>query len=573
MNATHAELGRETEDRTSGDPAWAVLDLTCRLLTDSESSAFNLDTVLRNLAAASVAEHAGFAGLIDKFVPLRFHANRREGAEAVRWPWDEWPNLLEHLPALAKGELRQARDGRQYLLAATPRYGAAWLLWLEAARDHSFTSAEHAALALACGALGRLLESHPLGRRWETWLARSRRQQRLEDASRMAARVAHDFNNVLASVMGFTELSLGQLPANAPARGFIKEVHEASLQGTRLVKQLGTVARRGKLSAQPFRLTNVLPVLMARLQKATGKSIDLQIESLDGLPLLALDGDSAQLIIEQLVDNAIEAIASAGTVSVSGRLVDLGPSDCLDLMGSCAPGRYVEIRVTDTGSGFTPEARERVLSDLIYTSKPKHRGLGLASVYGLLCAYQGGLAIEHRAEGGTTVRCVVPVSALATNMPPNRLSSAGALRAPSSEERVLVVDDDPWTLSFMCTTLEQAGYLVQSAMDGASALDSFDRAKEPFCLVLSDVLMPRMTGFELAKRLLDRNPGLAILFTSGHVPSGCVPEPFAGQPYDFLPKPFPPDGLLRAVRTALTRDTNPTRSKPLVEATEKRPRE
>jgi DNA-binding NtrC family response regulator len=107
------------------------------------------------------------------------------------------------------------------------------------------------------------------------------------------------------------------------------------------------------------------------------------------------------------------------------------------------------------------------------------------------------------------------------------------------------------TLGFMCTTLEQAGYQVHPASDGMAALDSFNTAKEPFRLLLSDVRMPRMTGFELAQQLLDRNPSLTILFTSGHVPMECVPEPLAGRHYNFLPKPFRSECLLTAVRSAL----------------------
>jgi DNA-binding NtrC family response regulator len=114
----------------------------------------------------------------------------------------------------------------------------------------------------------------------------------------------------------------------------------------------------------------------------------------------------------------------------------------------------------------------------------------------------------------------------------------------------------------MCTTLERAGYQVEPAIDGVQALASYANAKEPFRLVLSDVVMPRMTGFDLAERLLDRDPDVNVLFTSGHVPAGFIPESFAGRNFDLLPKPFRPEGLLRAVRAALDKQVVDGRSMP-----------
>jgi CheY-like chemotaxis protein len=227
----------------------------------------------------------------------------------------------------------------------------------------------------------------------------------------------------------------------------------------------------------------------------------------------------------------------------------LTANDCADLLGSAAPGLHIELTVADTGTGFTPDARKRILEPF-FSSKPRHRGLGLPAVYSILASYHGGLRFEHGQQGGTAVQVYLPALAPETT---TTVSIRRSQLPLAQGEKLLIVDDDPLTLQLMCTTLERAGYRVHSAADGAQALDSFAHAAEPFRLVLSDVVMPRMTGFDLAHRLLDQDPQVQVLFTSGHVPAGFMPENLAGRSFDLLPKPFRPEGLLRAVRAALDR--------------------
>jgi signal transduction histidine kinase/ActR/RegA family two-component response regulator len=552
-------------------PARIVLDFAYRLLAPTPG--LSPETLLSELARVTGSKRAGFAGVFNKTVVLSFRSSVSQSDDKPRsYPWQEWPNLLTELYTLTSAEIRQWHNGQICVLAVSPyRDGVVWMLWLERTAEPAFEADEASALVLAAGAFGRMILQHPDSKRWDSWLTRARRQQRLDDAGQVAARVAHDFNNVLAGIMGFTELSLTQLPPDVPGRSLVSEVYEASLQGNRLVKQLSSFARRGKISSQPYRLADTIGSVKTRVQGTAGKKIEFLADLPPNLPVLAVDAEALQAILNHLVDNAIEAIGPSGKVSLSARVVDLTSVDCLGLLGTCLAGRHAEIRIADTGAGFSPAARERVLAQPFFTDKHRHRGLGLATVYGLLCAYNGGLCFEHGAGAGTTVCFFVPLSAGSAQQPAARLSAPSAVHGKPRAERVLVVDDDPMTLSYMCTTLEQAGYQVYSAIDGVSALDSFDTAKEPFRLVLSDVVMPHMTGFELAQQLLDRNPALPILFTSGHVPPGCVPESFSGGSYDFLAKPFPPDSLLKAVQTALARDLGKPKETAAFSPTEKIP--
>ncbi len=526
----------------------AILDFGHCLLSGSGNQPFAPEQYLAQLSELMEVESAGLAGLIDNTVVIHLHSESESA----------FPRALESTflkENLISGEsaISQTIEGRPVLAVASEiQRGAVWALWLADDKLATPAAEELAALNLVAALLGKQVAALPQFSDWSSLLGCSQRRRRLEDASRVAGRVAHDFNNVLAGILGFTELSLSQLPADMPVRRLVKEVFDAGQHGIRLVNQLESFGRRNRLSSQPFRLQDALAKVENRLEKLGAEKPNLKLDLAEDLPSVGVDGETLLLILDPVVDNAIEAMTPSGTLTISARPKNLGAKDSLAFLGNCGPGPCVELVISDNGCGFDLEARERVLNQPFFTNKLRHRGLGLAAVYGLLTAVRGGIRFEHK-EVGTTVTIVLPVNvareAFATP-PPGASSNFFQNRAT---EKVLVVDDDPMTLSLMCTTLERAGFQVQSATDGVSALDSFDTAEVPFRLVLSDVRMPRMTGFELAERLLNRDPGLPIVFTSGHVPPDCIPPSFGAGSYDFLPKPFKPESLVSAVRTALSR--------------------
>jgi DNA-binding NtrC family response regulator len=174
----------------------------------------------------------------------------------------------------------------------------------------------------------------------------------------------------------------------------------------------------------------------------------------------------------------------------------------------------------------------------------------LAVVYGILQAYKGALTVEPRPDRGALVRLLLPAATAAAPV----ASPYGPATSAARGEKVLVVDDDPMILKLCTATLEKAGYRVQTASTASEALDSYQAAvREPFRLVLSDVVMPRMTGVDLAKRLRRADANVNLLFMSGQVSPHFAKEELAGGPFDFLAKPFRPEGLLSAVRCALDR--------------------
>jgi len=259
------------------------------------------------------------------------------------------------------------------------------------------------------------------------------------------------------------------------------------------------------------------------------------------LPPLALDGESLREALGQLLDNAREAIAGQGVVTLSARVADLTEPECQELLGNTSPGPHVEITIADSGCGLSPETRRRLFAELFFSTKLRHRGLGLAVVYGILQTYRGGLRFGPDPEQGTAVRVFLPALA--------PVAQPGTERATTA--RVLVVDDDPLTLRFLCSVLEAAGYRVQAAGGAAEALDLYTAGPEPFDLVLTDIVMPKANGFELVRRLQGRDAAVNVLFVSSHRSGPDWPPEDVLRQFDRLQKPFRPEVLLRAVRRAL----------------------
>ena len=200
--------------------------------------------------------------------------------------------------------------------------------------------------------------------------------------------------------------------------------------------------------------------------------------------------------------------------------------------------------MADAGPGLGPEASRRLFAEPFFSAKPRRRGFGLAVAYGIVHAHHGGLRLRPGAAGGTIAEVYLPAAVPA---PP-------AVEAPARGEKILVVDDDPNILRFICASLERAGYQAHGATGADEALVQYTASgPERFRLVLSDVIMPKTTGVDLARRLLTLDPDVRVLFMSGQTTNDFTRLDFSGRRFEFLSKPFRPEALLRAVRGAIDR--------------------
>lgn len=368
---------------------------------------------------------------------------------------------------------------------------------------------------------------------------RTRPHEALESAAAVTGRLAHDFGNFLTGILGFAELAAAQVQRESQAGLYVREVVSSARQAAAWTQRLRLLSRRHAGPFTPAGLVAVVAEEEGRLRPRWAPGVVLHATVPAGLPALAIDADSLRHLLAELLDNAREAIPAQGVVTLAARRVDLTEADCAEFVGAAAPGPHVEVTVTDTGTGIGPEVRHRLFAEPFCTTKVRHRGLGLGVVHGILRTFRGGLRLGPDPERGTAVKVYLPVAA--------ESATPGAARGP----RLLVVEDDPLLLGYMATALQTAGYRVEVAASGAEALAVHGAAVEPFALVLSDVMMPHMSGFELGRRLRRLDPEVNLLFMSGDA-TELAREPGLGQ-FGLLSKPFRPEALLQAVRAALQR--------------------
>jgi signal transduction histidine kinase len=513
------------------DRSRPALECAYRWLSAPGGAPTSLGALLEELARAFTAAGAGVAHLPDGSRVARFE---EAGVAAPPLPWQERPALMDEM-AQSPSALAVGGGGASWLLTAID--GAAEaprLLWLHAPAGRRWSPAEAAALALVGGALSRRLRHSGDSPRLAARDLIRLRQQRFDEAAAAARRMAHDYGNVLTGILGFCELAQGQLPPNGTLASYLDEIHRATLVGQRLTNALRLCARRQWPHEPPTRLGAVVAHEVRSLrQRFPGTRVDVHVPA--DLPPVALGAEPMGHVLAQLLDNAAEAVASGGGVRLWARVVTLTADECLDLLGAAEPGPHVELSVEDTGCGLSDDARRKLLSEPFFTTKTRHRGYGLGAVHGILCSHRGALAIGPSPDGGTGARAYLPVAAPAA--------------PPSVGERVLVVDDDPMVLHLVRTTLQRAGYRVETVTSADDAVRSYTQAAEPFRLVLSDLVMPHVSGLDLARQLQTHDAGVNVLFMSGQA-TVCPPP---GGQFELLAKPFRPEGLLRAVRFALER--------------------
>jgi signal transduction histidine kinase/ActR/RegA family two-component response regulator len=545
----------DTPMTSPSDTTPSALEHVHRLLVAPAAEQSGFEEMLAHLAAAFQAPAAGLASLSDDSPCFRFPACEDDGPPL---PWQDDPSLLDG-PGPVPGAVSLDRVGGGSLLATLMQTSDSvrWVLWLEDSGRTSWTDGESGALFLAGAAIARRLNADSLPR-WAEQLDRIARQQRLETAAAVTRRLAHDFGNVLTGILGFTELALAQqVPANTPLHTYLQEVYRAAQAGAQLTSHLRLFSRRQSATSRSCPLPVVLAEQEARLFSAREAGVNLRLNVPTDLPAVALDSEQLTYVLTALLDNAREALLGPGSISVSARLSEMSEADCRDLFGSAQPGPHVEITIADTGIGLSPDAQRRLFSEPFFTTKPRRRGFGLSTAYGILHAHRGGIRLHPGAEHGVVARVLLPV-APSCHSEAEPASAGNGARETARGERILVVDDEPEVLRFVASSLERAGYRVESAPSGEAAFDRISaQGGDPYRLVLTDVIMPGIGGVGLVNRILKRDPAARVLFMSGHVSSDFTQQDFASYRFELLTKPFRADHLLRAVRAALDRPARP----------------
>ncbi len=370
---------------------------------------------------------------------------------------------------------------------------------------------------------------------------------RLEVVGRLAGGVAHDFNNLLTVILAGGHDLRDRLRAGEPGDAeTVEDILDAGERAAELTRQLLAFARKQVVAPTRLDLNEVLRQSRKLLSRVIGEDVRVTEDLQDGLWTVRADSGLLGQVVMNLAVNARDAMPRGGTLSMSTANVELGPGDPPP-DPDMAPGRYVRLRVSDTGEGMGPEVLEHVFEPF-FTSKPvgAGTGLGLATAYGNVKQSGGHVVVQSRPGGGSTFDVYLP--ALATGEMPTPLRS---VTAAGGSERVLVVEDDAKVREIVERSLRSAGYGVVAASSGEEAVRRVEEGLHAIDLLVTDVVMPGMGGPEVARRVLERVPGVRALFVSGYTHDAIGRHGVLDEGIHFLPKPFTSESLLAAVRAVL----------------------
>jgi PAS domain S-box-containing protein len=372
--------------------------------------------------------------------------------------------------------------------------------------------------------------------------------QKMEAVGRLAGGVAHDFNNLLTALLGYANLLQDRLPTGDPLRTYVDEIAKAGTRAASLTSQLLLFSRRQALRPQELDLNHVVTEIETLLRRLIGEDIDLRTRLAKNLGLVRADPGQVEQVIINLAVNARDAMPNGGKLTILTANVDLDETFVKEHVGA-VPGPYVMVSVRDTGKGMDAEVRSHLFEPFFTTKDPgKGTGLGLATAYGIVKQSGGNIFAYSEPGRGSTFQFYLPrVTRCTQPAPMSPIPKSGL----EGTETILLVEDEDAVRKLARTVLERFGYRIHEAPNPTAALEIVRRLTGPLDLLLTDMVMPGMSGRELADRLLKAQPGLRVVFMSGYTESGPAKDGVLASGQAFVEKPFSPVRLVRAIRDLL----------------------
>jgi CheY-like chemotaxis protein len=372
--------------------------------------------------------------------------------------------------------------------------------------------------------------------------------QRMEAIGRLAGGVAHDFNNLLTVISGYGELLREGDAVREDMRPLLEDMLDAARRASDLTRQLLAFSRRQTIKVADVDVNQRVREMEKLLGRLIGEHIQL-VTSLDPDAGSALvDPSQFDQVIVNLVVNARDAMPDGGRVTIGTGYTVL--EEPLRIAGACVPpGEYVSVSVCDTGAGMSPEVLRHIFEPFYSTKAPgSGTGLGLATVYGIIKQHNGFIFASSTQGYGARFDILLPRTLRSSR---REISMGAALGSAGGSEHVLLVEDEDALRRLGADMLRRQGYTVSEARDGVEALSLLDQLSDSVALVITDVIMPRMGGPELARRATDRWPALKMLFTSGYVDEALGQSRSLPEGTHFIAKPFTRTDLTLAVRSVL----------------------
>jgi signal transduction histidine kinase/ActR/RegA family two-component response regulator len=373
--------------------------------------------------------------------------------------------------------------------------------------------------------------------------------QKLEAVGRLAGGVAHDFNNLLTLICGYTEILLARMVPGDVNRPEIEEIRKAANRGSSLTEQLLHFSRRQKVEPRIIDLNQLVSDMERMLRRMIGEDVQLTAELAVGLGKIRADPGQTGQVLMNLALNARDAMPRGGEIRIRTADVTITPQEAA-ARPTLHAGAYVMLTLEDNGEGMTEETRQRLFEPFYTTKAPgKGTGLGLSTVYGIVKQSGGDIWVDSREGQGAKFTILLPQVDDAAE--PAAAPREGSAAARAGTETVLVVEDEPSVRRLLKHILAKQGYRVLEAADGVEAVEVYRGHYAPIHLLLTDMVMPRMNGRELADYLCAQQPDLKVLYISGYTDDVLLRNGSLGAGMAFLQKPVKPQVLAVKVREVL----------------------
>jgi signal transduction histidine kinase/CheY-like chemotaxis protein len=371
--------------------------------------------------------------------------------------------------------------------------------------------------------------------------------QKMEAIGRLSAGVAHDFNNILSVIIGYSNLVLGQYRPDDTLRQALVNIRDAGERAANLTKQLLAFSRQQVMEARVTSLNHIISEVGIMLKRLTGEDVELAIELSDELPNVRIDPGQMGQVIVNLAVNARDAMPEGGRLSIETRAATCRRrGECHD---EVPPGAYAVLVVRDTGAGVAPQIQTQIFEPYFTTKeKGKGTGLGLSMVYGIINQSQGYICVDSDVGLGTTFTIYLP--AVAEEVPDEDRERLAPVSREGSET-ILLVEDEESVRAVAGEILSSCGYQVLVAENGRRALEIFRRHASDVDLLLTDVVMPKMKGTDLARLLLERRPDLQVIYMSGYNEESILGRRIGEDGSVLIQKPFTPQTLAAKIREVL----------------------
>ncbi|MGB7747309.1 MAG: response regulator [Verrucomicrobiia bacterium] len=376
-----------------------------------------------------------------------------------------------------------------------------------------------------------------------------RQAQKMEAVGQLAAGVAHDFNNILTVIQGYSTLLLVNKPAESGERKPLETIAAAAVRAGKLVRQLLTFSRKQFVQMNRMDIGDTLSSISDMLPRVLSEDIAVTINAAPGLPQIHADAGMIEQMLMNLAVNARDAMPDGGRLTISAELADVSPAQA-ENNPDARPGRFLCLSVADTGCGMTPDVLAHIFEPF-FTTKPlgKGTGLGLAVVYGIAKQHGAWVEVQSQAGHGSCFQIFVPVCTVDTKADPVAPAPKPMRRG---SETILVVEDEASVRDVVVEVLRSHGYQALVADSGPQALERWAQHDGKIHLLLTDMVMPGgLTGRELSERLLAQDPELKVIYSSGYSPGLAGKDIAVLRGKTFLPKPYHASKLLEKLRECL----------------------